>query len=578
MRAMKVADLFCGAGGSSTGAQRAIEQLGLRMDLLCINHWPVAIDTHKRNHPEARHYCQDVATVRPHLVVPEGHLDLLMASPTCTHHSRARGGKPISDQQRQDPWHIITWLTELRVRCLIIENVPEFTWWGPVNPRTGKALRSRRGEYFLRWLETIRGLGFDVDWRILNAADFGDATTRERFFLIARSDHKPLHWPETTHARRAHSDDLLGTALKQWRPAREIIDWAIAGKSIFNRKRPLSPKTLARIYAGAVKFRWPEPFLVVLRQHMDARSLEEPIPTVCANGQHIALAQPFLLNRHGDRRGTGAPRAHPLDDPMPTATCDGAGYLVEPFMLSQHFRREARGVKDPVPSITTVARVGLVEPFVLSQHAGGAPRSVDEPVPGMTCDGAHALIAPYYSSGSGETCSSVEHPLPTVTTKARFGMVMPITHADDHHIPRDVEQSPLPTVTGARELAFITASFGERNGQAARVRSVEDPAPTICAQGHVNLIEPGRDFDILFRMLEPHELAAAMGFDTDEARYEFAGTKTDVIKQIGNAVPVNTASALVRALMRTPQPRKGGAPPGKGGRKKSGTKTGGGRS
>jgi len=116
-RKMLVADLLCGAGGSSTGCARALAELGLEMDLVCVNHWPVAIETHRKNHPEARHYVQDISTVRPHLIVPEGYLDLLMASPTCTHHSVARGGKPTSDQQRSDPWHIITWLTELRVNC-----------------------------------------------------------------------------------------------------------------------------------------------------------------------------------------------------------------------------------------------------------------------------------------------------------------------------------------------------------------------------------------------------------------------------------------------------------------------------
>lgn len=105
-RKILVADLLCGAGGSSTGAARALAELGLEMDLVCVNHWPTAIETHRRNHPEARHYVQDIATVRPHLLVPEGYLDLLMASPTCTHHSVARGGKPTSDQQRSDPWHI----------------------------------------------------------------------------------------------------------------------------------------------------------------------------------------------------------------------------------------------------------------------------------------------------------------------------------------------------------------------------------------------------------------------------------------------------------------------------------------
>ena len=115
-RVALVADLFCGAGGSSAGARRALGRLGFQMKLVAVNHWNVAIETHSRNHPEARHSCQDVNTVKPTEVVPEGKLDLLMASPTCTYHSRARGGKPINDQGRMDPWAIVHWCTELRVR------------------------------------------------------------------------------------------------------------------------------------------------------------------------------------------------------------------------------------------------------------------------------------------------------------------------------------------------------------------------------------------------------------------------------------------------------------------------------
>ncbi len=161
-RKILVADLLCGAGGSSTGCAQALNDLGLEMELVCVNHWGTAIETHKLNHPEARHYVQDIATVRPHLLVPEGYLDLLMASPTCTHHSVARGGKPTSDQQRSDPWHIITWLTELRVKRIIIENVWEFCNWGPVDRRTGKPVKSRQGEYFAAWIQALKACGLEL--------------------------------------------------------------------------------------------------------------------------------------------------------------------------------------------------------------------------------------------------------------------------------------------------------------------------------------------------------------------------------------------------------------------------------
>jgi len=314
---------------------------------------------------------------------------------------------------------------------------------------------------------------------------------------------------------------------------------------------------LQTIHAGGGKFGVVEPFVFRMNQGKERlgeqRPVDQPPCTVTASGTDLGLVEPvepFILSRHGDRDGTQSARAHSLNDPTPTATCGGAGYLVEPLVLPQGSDAAPQSITDPLSTVVTVDRHAIVEPFVLSQQSGGAPRSVEDPVPGMTCDGAHALIAPYYGSGSGETCRSGDQPLPTATAKARFGMVVPVTHHGSDDRARDIDTDPLPTVTGAHrgELAFIAASFGERGGQAPRVHSVDDPAPTVCAQGHVNLVQSGQDYDILFRMLEPSELASAMGFNTDETKYEFTGTKTDVIRQIGNAVPVNLAAALVGAL------------------------------
>lgn len=520
MKPLLVADLFCGAGGSSTGARRTIEGLGRRMVLTCVNHWDRAIETHKRMHPDARHYCQDVSLVRPIAVVPEGRLDLLMASPTCTYHSRARGGRPTSDQQRMDPWHVTTWLTELRVKRVIIENVPEFVDWGPVGV-DGKPLRSKRGLYFREWVATLERLGYVVAWRILNCADYGDATTRQRFFLQARNDRQPIVWPAPTHSKDGRAD-LFGVGVQRWRPAREVIDWSLRGRSIFDRQRPLSAKTLMRIHAGIVKFGWPEPFIVVLRQHMKAQGLDAPLPTITAGGTHVGLVQPFVLST----QSSGAPRSA-SEEPLPTITTGGAA--------------------SPRPGC---ARPMLVEPFVLAQASGGVAREVGDPIPTIPCKGAHALVAPYYGSGSGLTCKSVEQPLDAITTKARFGMVVPITHAGGGNRARSTD-APLPTLTTAHrgELAFITAAFGERDGQLPRVHDLEQPVPTILAQGRINLVQPARSHDILFRMLEPRELARATSFSDSDFEYEFAGTKTEITKQIGNAVPVRTAAALVKASL-----------------------------
>lgn len=597
---MLVADLLCGAGGSSTGAQRALDHLGLEMELVCVNHWPTAIDTHQRNHPEARHYVQDIATVRPHILVPEGYLDLLMASPTCTHHSVARGGKPTSDQQRSDPWHIITWLTELRVKRIIIENVWEFIGWGPVDLRSGKPIKSRKGEYFHAWIETIKRLGFEPEWRKLNAADYGDATTRQRFILMARSDGRKVAWPMPTHRKsNAKASDLFDT-LQPWRPAREIIDWKIKGRSIFNRKKPLAAKTLSRIYAGAVKHQWPQPFIVVLRNHMDAQGIDTPLPTIAASGQHLALAEPlvlsqhnsgaprtaddplptittggagtadhpgcarpmlvepFVLNRHGD--GYGETRAHSIDDPLPTANCDGGGYVVEPFVLSQASGGDARSVNDPMPTQTTGGNGGshaLISAYYGASQGGAGVTSADDPLPTVTVKDRFGIVVPVTHSQSGNNGRSVEEPIPTITTAkgGEFAVVLPVTHAGGHNRAQSVD-APLPTITGANrgELAFISAQFGERDGQYPRTHSLDEPLPVGPTLGHGVLVEPSPQLDILFRMLEPHELAAAMGFNTDDQEYEFAGTKTDKIKQIGNAVSVAKMKACVGAIMADDAP------------------------
>lgn len=590
-RKILVADLLCGAGGSSTGCERALSALGLKMELVCVNHWPIAIETHKKNHPQARHYVQDIATVRPHILVPEGYLDLLMASPTCTHHSVARGGKPTSDQQRSDPWHIITWLTELRVHRLLIENVWEFTKWGPVDPKTMRPIKEREGEYFDAWITALRGLRFDPQWRKQNAANFGVPQTRQRMMLLARSDQRRLVWPGASHQRVVDSLALFPT-VKPWRPARDCIDWTIKGRSIFRRPKPLAWKTLDRILAGALKFGWDagyirrllpeldrslidairaefslrhaglkhrarilvatrrlkrlrrepvlcrpigqsEPIIITLRRNADGRSIDLPVPALAANGQHIGLAQPMVLSPQTSGR------ARSVDEPFSTITTGGSA-------------------ADHHPGC---ARHALATAFVLSRHGEGAPRSVEEPTPTQVARHSHILVAPYYGSGSGETCTSIDEPLPTVTAKPRFGMVVPITHTDGASRARDVESDPMPTITTANrgELAFITAQFGERPGQAPRVHSIDDPAPAICATGHINLVEcveaAAEDdcrYDIHYRMFEANELAAASSFPKG---YLFAGTKTDQVKQIGNAVPPLMAEAHVLSIMADAAPK-----------------------
>jgi len=249
-RVYRVADLFAGAGGSSSGAARAIAAMGGEIDLVAVNHWNVAIATHTANHPKARHYCVNLDAARPEDLVPEGYLDLMMASPECVHFSRARGGKPVSDQTRMSAWHVQRWASNLDVRCILVENVAEFVTWGPLVE--GHPDPKRKGAYFQAWIQSLWAMGYTVDWKLINAADFGDATTRTRFFLQARKDGLPIRWPTASHSATG-SADLLGHQ-RRWRAARDVIDWAVPGRSILTRKKPLSEKTRRRIARGLIRF------------------------------------------------------------------------------------------------------------------------------------------------------------------------------------------------------------------------------------------------------------------------------------------------------------------------------------
>jgi len=578
-RTALVADLFCGAGGMSTGAERAFRSLGLRMNLVGVNHWPVAIETNRRNHPEhaARIACANLETALPLDHVPEGRLDLLMAAPSCVFHSRARGGRPVHDQQRMDPWHVVRWCTELRVARLLVENVPEFVDWGPCSLVTGRPIKSRRGEYFRAWLAALQAVGFGVDYRVLCCADYGDPTTRRRFFLIGRSDRGRLQWPEPTHARAAGTD-LLGMRQK-WRGAREVIDWSMPGASIFTRKRPLKPNTLRRILAGAVKYRWPQPYVDALQALLAGYEPRLTFSRDEAVALGLVSAEPMVVHLRGTHEHALANGARSVDQPVPTLTA-GGGHLG--IVLATASGGAARSFDEPLRTITTggaggarpgCARPQIIEPLIVpvsNSSSAGTPRSADEPIRTVTTakggDQAVAMpiVAPYYGGGSGLTATSVGEPVPSVTTKARFGLAEPFALPVTHH--GDVRtyglDEPLPTVTGANrgELGlaepFLVPNFGERDGQAPRVHGIDEPVPTITASGHVQVAAPSIDpvsaevrIDVNYRMLHWRELARATSFDDEGHVYDFAGTATEITKQIGNAVPNRTAKALVRALM-----------------------------
>ncbi len=452
------ADLFCGAGGTSTGLAIAAEQQGLNLQLTAINHWERAVETHSYNHPWAHHLQASLDGLKPSKIIPGGYLDLLVASPECTHHSNARGGKPRDDQSRASAWHILHWCQELYVRNMIVENVPEFVNWGPLGV-SGKPLKSKRGHAFHAFVNSMKAIGYKVSWQVVNCANFGDATTRRRFFMIATRNRKRPTFPEYTHGENT-TPDIFGQVLKPWKPAHEIIDWSIPGHSIFLRpgdvkaaglkiRRPLADKTLKRIATGIERYwgEWAKPFLVMLYGTGEVRRVDRPLATVTANGTHIGLCSPFISILKGQSK------VRDVSQGLPTITTNQHLYLCQPLILPQDARGKVRTVAEGLPTITTTGAHGLLRPFVIK----------------------------YYGTGRYTT---VDCPLDTITTADRFGLVRPM-------------------VVEMNDSQYL--------------------------------------IDILFRMLTPKELAAAHSFPET---YNFCGTKSEVIKQIGNSVPVGTASAL----------------------------------
>jgi DNA (cytosine-5)-methyltransferase 1 len=544
MKPLLCADLFCGAGGASTSLLRAATALGLDVKLVAVNHWPTAIETHTMNHPGVRHLCESVERVNPREVVPGGRLHLLMAGPECTNHSRARGGRPVNDQSRASAWHILKWCQELYIDNVLIENVEEFREWGPLGAN-GKPLKSKKGLTYKAFLEALRSLGYAVEDRVLCAADYGDPTTRRRLFIIARRGRRAVEWPMPTHSKMG-GRTLFGLT-KKWRAAREVIDFAIPSRSIFDpTRRPLSPKTIARILAGLERFGGEalKPFLVVLRNHADGRSLDRPLPTLAAQGQHVALVEPFLMHI---THGTDVGRTHPLDNPVPTVTGAHRG------------------------------EIALCEPFMLSQASGGAPRHIDQPVPTICTDGAHSLVEPFMVAvahgdnapgsgrGNGGRVRSVDDPLPVVTASGReYAVVEPflVPHYGerDGQTPRTHSvDDPMPTIpaTGSGKFDVVQPFLASYYYGTKNISPVSAPVPTITTKDRFALVLPvinGMALDIRLRMLKPSELARATSFPES---YRFAGNQGDQVKQIGNAWPGELGLRLTSTLIKAYAPARG---------------------
>ena len=436
-RELNTVDLFCDAGGASTGMEEALARLKLSHRGLAINHWSVAVDTMRVNHPKIDTKRMAIEEAVPADLVPGGEVDLLWASPSCTHHSRAKGGKPRSNQLRAQPELVLTWLDQLFVRRMIIENVPEFTEWGPLT-RDGRPIEQLKGSCFRSWVAAIEARNYTVEWRILNCADYGDATTRRRFFLQAvRKGCGKIVWPEPEYAENPKTD-LWGHTPKRWRGIRECLDFSNLGRSIFEPGRNLAMNTLRRVDVGMRKFNGMSFLMDMLGADGDdesrVRPLSKPMPTQHAGGNRCAVVRPFIVTNQTNN----APRS--IDRPIRAQTTVGKDYLCTPLVLGQQGGAQCQPIDKPCPTIATAGAIRLSTPLIIDMSRPGGNdsghiHSADEPIQTITSCDAMQLAVPIVLEGA-----DLSH-LPRLPDgrylDIRLRMLKPLELAAAHSFPKD---------------------------------------------------------------------------------------------------------------------------------------------
>ncbi len=496
-------DSFAGGGGASTGIELA---MGRSVDI-AINHDEQAISMHTVNHPRTKHYCESVWDIDPRDACQGRAVGLAWFSPDCRHFSKAKGGAPVSPRVRGLAWVVLRWAATVKPRVIMLENVEEFTTWGPLVTDDNGDLRpcpKRKGQTFNSFKNALNRQGYAVEFKTLRACDYGAPTIRKRLFMVARRDGLPIVWPKATH----------GPGLKPYRTAADIIDWALPCPSIFDRKKPLAEKTLQRIAKGLQRFVIdnPKPFIVkdaapFLTEHANRSTqrafyANEPLRTQASTikGGHFALIAPHITKFRSGSVG------HEIESPLHTVTA--GSYIKRPggsapiglvsaFLAKHYGGVTGHGVEQGLGTITQQDHHSLVTSHLLKLRNNQFGQATDSPIPTLTSGGGHvgevrAFLLKYY--GNDREGMSLKEPLHTISTRDRFGLI---------------------TVRG-KQYQIV---------------------------------------DIGMRMLQPHELYAAQGFPSDYIfTHDAKGkpiTKTQQIAKCGNSVCPPVAGALVKANMQS---------------------------
>lgn len=518
-------DLFCGAGGTTTGVEAArIGGEKCAKVIACVNHDANAIASHAANHPDALHFTEDIRTLN--LMPLVAHLGrcrkqypnaklVLWASLECTNFSKAKGGLPRDADSRTLAEHLYRYIEVLKPDYIQIENVEEFMSWGDMDEH-GHPISRDKGRSYMRWVNHVRNYGYYFDYRLLNAADYGAHTSRKRFFAIFGKKGLPIVFPVATYARNGNEGlESFGEVLyKKWKPVREVLDLEDEGTSIFTRQKPLCEKTLERIYAGLVKF--------------------------VAGGKEAFIVKYNSVNQKTKK------------------------YV-------------APGIDEPCPTVAAQNRLGLAKVQFLSKHFSGDPKSknicIEQPAGSVTCKDHHSFVTAYFGNGYNR---SIDEPAPTVTTDDRFALVTTKFYQNEYsgggQISSLDEPNPAVLTTPKQKLVSVRQYLMNPQFQSAG-GSIDDPAFTLIAsmdkrppylittkegvgiaiyEDDTPMTRLIKEFmamygiiDICMRMLKVDELKRIMGFPTD---YVLVGTQSEQKKFIGNAVEVNMARQLCETL------------------------------
>lgn len=414
-------DNFAGGGGASQGIEQAI---GRAVDI-AVNHDQAAITMHKANHPATKHYREDVFHVDPVEATKGKKVAYAWFSPDCKHFSKAKGSALKDRKIRGLAWVVCRWAGMVHPDVIVVENVEEFTTWGPL--KKGKPIKARSGETFEKWKRQICDLGYKFEYRILNAADYGAPTKRERFVGVFRCDGKPIQWPEQRYAKR---DSLLVAAgqCKPWKSAGDYIDFSIPMQSIFDREKPLVENTLKRIARGIRKFvlECDDPYIVKDRAY-------------------------FLSHYYGtqkeETRGSG------LHDPISTIPTNNRFALVSAFISKYYggnYTGAGKDLSEPIDTITTVDHNALVLAHLSQWYSNDSGQELREPHPTIMTNNKSQLVAAFLTKyyGNEKDGQNLQEPLGTITAKDRFGLVTV------HGIEYQITDICLRMLT-ARELARL---------------------------------------------------------------------------------------------------------------------------